>query len=297
MVKIDNLVTEMRNQRTMNLGEMSALEIAKIMNEEDGKVVAAVQEIVPEIAQAISVIADSIKGEGRLIYIGAGTSGRLGVLDAVECVPTFGVSFEKVIGLIAGGEKAFVRAVEGAEDSETLGVEDLQNIQLTAEDVVVGIAASGRTPYVSAALKYANKIGAPTIAVACNKHSIIGKIASIALEVEVGPEVLAGSTRLKSGTAQKMILNMLSTGAMVHIGKVYKNLMVDVQQTNLKLEERAKNIVMEATGVDAEEAREKLQAADNDVKVAIVMILANVDKMVAIERLKQADGFVARSIK
>jgi len=297
MVKIDDLVTETRNQRTMNLGEMTALEIAQVMNEEDEKVAQAIKPIVPQIAEAITLVANSIQGVGRLIYMGAGTSGRLGVLDAVECVPTFGVSFEKVIGLIAGGEGAFVRAVEGAEDSETLGVEDLQNINLTAEDVVIGIAASGRTPYVIAGLRYARTLGAATIAVSCNKNSLIGKEADIALEVEVGPEVLAGSTRLRSGTAQKMILNMISTGAMVRIGKVYKNLMVDVQQTNVKLEERGKNIVMEATGADRERVTQSLQAADNDVKIAIVMILANTTKEDAHNRLQRAKGFVAEAIK
>ena len=297
MVKIDNLLTEKRNVRTMGLGDMSALEIAQVMNEEDAKVPASIAEIIPEIATAIDIIAQSLQGTGRLIYIGAGTSGRLGVLDAVECVPTFGVSFEKVIGLIAGGEKAFIKAVEGAEDSEALGVSDLQEIKLQPEDVVVGIAASGRTPYVIAGLNYANEIDAATIAVACNKNSEIGAVAKLALEVEVGPEVLTGSTRLKSGTAQKLILNMLSTGAMVRIGKVYKNLMVDVQQTNLKLVERARNIVVEATGCERSQAEQALEAANNHVKVAIVMILANVSATEAVTRLEKANGFVGKTLE
>lgn len=297
MVKIDNLTTETRNKNTMNLDEMSGIEIAQVMNNEDAKVAGAISDIVTEIGKAIEIIAEQFRKGGRLIYTGAGTSGRLGVLDAVECMPTFGVDDEMVIGLIAGGEKAFVKAVEGAEDSEELGVNDLKEIQLTANDVVVGIAASGRTPYVIAGLEYANSIGAPTIAVACNKNSAVGAVAKVALEVNLGPEALTGSTRLKSGTAQKMILNMLSTGAMVRIGKVYQNLMVDVQQTNLKLRERAKNIVIEATGVDRETAQKTLEAADHSPKLAIVMLLAHCDAVEAKKRLEQAQGFVRQAIQ
>lgn len=297
MVKIDNLTTEKRNDKTLRLDEMTGLELATVMNEEDAKVALAVQEIVPAIGEAIEIIAAAFKKGGRLIYTGAGTSGRLGVLDAVECVPTFGVSPDQVIGLIAGGEKAFVVAVEGAEDSEELGIQDLKDNGLTANDVVVGIAASGRTPYVIAGLEYANSIGAKTIAVTCNKNSLVGQAASLALEVDAGPEVLTGSTRLKSGTAQKMILNMLSTGSMVRTGKAYKNLMVDVLQTNIKLVERAKNIVMEATGVERSIAEEALVKANNFPKIAIVTILANCTAEEAKQRLEKAEGFVSQAIK
>ncbi|GBU11275.1 N-acetylmuramic acid 6-phosphate (MurNAc-6-P) etherase [Erysipelotrichaceae bacterium] len=296
MVKIDNLTTEKRNEKTLHLDEMNGVELAQIMNEEDAKVSQAVGEIVPMIGEAIEIIAAAFKKGGRLIYTGAGTSGRLGVLDAVECVPTFGVAPEQVVGLIAGGEKAFVLAVEGAEDSEQLGIDDLKKINLNADDVVVGIAASGRTPYVIAGLEYANEIGAATIAVTCNKNSLVGKASKLPLEIDAGPEVLTGSTRLKSGTAQKMILNMLSTGAMVRTGKAYKNLMVDVLQTNIKLVERAKNIVMEATGVERAVAEKALLASNNHPKLAIVMLLADCSAADAKIRLEKAEGFVSKAI-
>jgi len=243
---LEHLTTETRNEKTMNLDEMSILDFLTTMNEEDEKVASAIKKELPSIAKAVEAIIKAKKQGGRLIYIGAGTSGRIGLLDAVECPPTFGTNPDEVIGLIAGGEKAFIKAVEGAEDSKELGMEDLQNIRLTKMDIVVGIAASGRTPYVIGALEYANSIEAQTVAVSCNKDSDIGKVANIAIEVVNGPEVLTGSTRLKAGTAQKLICNMLSTASMVGIGKVYGNLMVDVQLTNEKLVERAKRIVMEA---------------------------------------------------
>ncbi|MGL5042285.1 MAG: N-acetylmuramic acid 6-phosphate etherase [Culicoidibacterales bacterium] len=297
MVKIDNLTTEKRNQKTLHLDEMTGLELATIMNQEDENVAKAVAEIIPAIGEAIEIIATAFRKGGRLIYTGAGTSGRLGVLDAVECVPTFGVAPEQVVGLIAGGEKAFVVAVEGAEDSVQLGVDDLKALKLNQNDVVVGIAASGRTPYVIGGLNYANELGAQTIALTCNKNSLVGAAAKLPLEVDAGPEVLTGSTRLKSGTAQKMILNMLSTGAMVRTGKAYKNLMVDVLQTNIKLVERAKNIVTEATGVNRSVAEAALSKADNYPKIAIVMILADCDVDEAKSRLEQAEGFVSKAIK
>jgi N-acetylmuramic acid 6-phosphate etherase len=228
--------------------------------------------------------------------MGAGTSGRIGLLDAVECPPTFGTDPDEVVGLIAGGEKAFIKAVEGAEDSRELGVADLKEINFQAHDILVGIAASGRTPYVIAGLEYARELGAKTIAVSCNKGSLIGKAAEIAIEVENGPEVLTGSTRLKSGTSQKLICNMLSTASMVKTGKVYGNLMVDVQLTNEKLVERAARIVMQATDCDYETAKSFLSQADNKPKVAIVMILTGLSHAEAVEKLNQNQGFIRKTI-
>lgn len=297
MIDLTKLTTEQRNSKSMNLDQMSALEIAALMNEEDLNVVSAVKSQLEPLSKAIDAAAHSIQNNGRLIYLGAGTSGRLGVLDSVECPPTFGVSSELVQGLIAGGDKAFVKAVEGAEDSQELGRQDLERIQLTANDTVVGIAASGRTPYVIGAFNYANEIGATVVAIANNKDSEVGKYASICIELVNGPEVLTGSTRLKSGTSQKMALNIISTGAMVRSGKVYQNLMVDVQQTNQKLQVRAQNIVMEATGVSREEAIETLEKANGHVKLAIVMILAQVDALTATQKLDAANGHVRLAIQ
>lgn len=273
MIDLSVLVTESRNKETMGLDQMTPLEIVTVMNREDGKAVEAVEEVLPQIAQAIVWCTDSLKQKGRIIYIGAGTSGRLGVLDAVECPPTFGVSPDVVVGLMAGGTPAFVRAVEGAEDSQIMGEEDLKEIHLSPADIVIGLAASGRTPYVIYGLRYAKKIGCRTVAVSCNRDSEIGKEADLAIEPVPGPEVLTGSTRLKAGTVQKMVLNMISTGSMVGIGKVYQNLMVDVVQTNMKLITRAENIVMTATGCTREEARDSLEEAEGSVKLAITMIL------------------------
>ena len=273
MIDLSVLVTESRNKETMGLDQMTPLEIVTVMNREDGKAVEAIGEVLPQIAQAIAWCTDSLKQKGRIIYIGAGTSGRLGVLDAVECPPTFGVSPDVVVGLMAGGTPAFVRAVEGAEDSQTMGEEDLKEIHLSPADIVIGLAASGRTPYVIYGLRYAKKIGCRTVAVSCNRDSEIGKEADLAIEPVPGPEVLTGSTRLKAGTVQKMVLNMISTGSMVGIGKVYQNLMVDVVQTNMKLITRAENIVMTATGCTREEARDSLEEAEGSVKLAITMIL------------------------
>jgi len=262
------------------------------MNQEDEKAVKAVEEVLPQIATAIEWATDSLKAGGRIIYIGAGTSGRLGVLDAVECPPTFGVSRELVVGLIAGGDKAFVAAVEGAEDSESLGIEDLKALSLTPNDVVVGIAASGRTPYVSAALSYAKSIGCRTVSIACNEGSLIGTHADLAIEPVVGPEVLTGSTRLKAGTAQKMILNMISTGAMVGIGKAYQNLMVDVVQSNEKLRSRAENILMAATEITRDEARRLLDEAGGSVKLAITMKRTGVGPEEAKKNLMESRGHI-----
>ena len=297
MIDLSVLVTESRNKETMGLDQMTPLEIVTVMNREDGKAVEAVEEVLPQIAQAIAWCTDSLKQKGRIIYIGAGTSGRLGVLDAVECPPTFGVSPDVVVGLMAGGTPAFVRAVEGAEDSQTMGEEDLKEIHLSPADIVIGLAASGRTPYVIYGLRYAKKIGCRTVAVSCNRDSEIGKEADLAIEPVPGPEVLTGSTRLKAGTVQKMVLNMISTGSMVGIGKVYQNLMVDVVQTNMKLITRAENIVMTATGCTREEARDCLEEAEGSVKLAITMILLHCGAKSAKTRLNRAGGYVRNAIQ
>lgn len=296
MVDLNKIITERQNPKTLNLDKMSVKEALSVMSEEDKNVQLAVEEVIPEIEQAVQIIIEQFNKGGRLIYIGAGTSGRLGVLDAAECPPTFGTPPEKVIGLIAGGEKALTEAIENSEDNTKIGASDLKDIELGDQDVVVGIAASGRTPYVIGALDYANKQNTPTIAIACNKQSEIGKLATVAIEPTPGPEVLTGSTRLKAGTAQKMVLNMLSTISMVGIGKVYKNLMVDVQQSNEKLVARAEKIVIEATGADIEIARKALSDSDGSVKLAIIMILLNVDKEEAIKRLDEANGHIRAAL-
>lgn len=292
MISLNDMTTEKTNASTENLDTMSPLEIVQAMNQEDATVALSVQKVLPQIAQTVEWVVQSLRSGGRLIYMGAGTSGRLGVLDAVECPPTFGTSPDLVVGLIAGGERAFVKAVEGAEDSTTMGVEDLKALNLSAQDTVVGIAASGRTPYVVAALEYANGVGCNTVAISCNQGSAIGKAAKLAIEVEVGPEVLTGSTRLKAGTAQKMILNMISTASMVGVGKVYHNLMIDVQQTNAKLKVRAENIVMQVTDVSREQARETLDAAKGSVKLALVMLLQGCDAQTAEQKLVVSNGHV-----
>ncbi|MDI3235146.1 N-acetylmuramic acid 6-phosphate etherase [Exiguobacterium antarcticum] len=289
---LEKLATERRNEKTMRLDDMSIEEMLTVMNEEDQTVAAVIQQEIPVIKQVVDRVIQSFQADGRLIYIGAGTSGRLGVLDAAECVPTFGVSPDMVVGLIAGGERALIKAVEGAEDSKTLAVEDLQALQLTANDTVIGIAASGRTPYVIGGLDYAREVGAATAALSCNKQAAISEHADFRIEVETGPEVLTGSTRLKAGTAQKLVLNMISTAAMIGVGKVYQNLMVDVQSTNEKLEIRAKRMIVEATGVDLETAARYFTSANGHVKTAIVMILADVSYSEAVERLQRAHGFV-----
>ena len=291
-VMLEKLATERRNQRTMELDDMSVEEILTIMNEEDQSVAGVIRQEIPVIKKVVNRVIQSFQAGGRLIYIGAGTSGRLGVLDAAECVPTFGVSPKMVVGLIAGGERALIKAVEGAEDSKTLAVEDLQALKVNANDTVIGIAASGRTPYVIGGLDYAREIGAATAALSCNKDAVISQHADLRIEVETGPEVLTGSTRLKAGTAQKLVLNMISTAAMIGIGKVYQNLMVDVQSTNEKLEIRAKRMIVEATGVDLETAARYFTSANGHVKTAIVMILADVSYTEAVERLQRAHGFV-----
>ena len=291
-VEINQLTTEKRNPNTMHLDQMSVGQVLELINKEDQQVPEVIAEALGQIEAAVETIIQSFNAGGRLIYFGAGTSGRLGVLDAAECVPTFGVSPDLVVGLIAGGDKAMVEAVEGAEDSLTLAEEDFKKLKLNANDTVVGIAASGRTPYVIGGLQYAQSIGAKTVSIACNQQAKISGFAQIPIEVDCGPEVLTGSTRLKAGTAQKLILNMLSTVSMIGIGKVYQNLMVDVQATNEKLEERSKRIIMAATECSYEEAASYFEAANHKVKVAIVMILTNLDATEASQKINAANGFV-----
>ncbi len=294
-VSIENLTTERQNPQTLHLDELSIREACRLMNEEDAQVAKAVGEELTSIEKVIEKVIEAFRKGGRLIYIGAGTSGRLGVLDAAECVPTFGVEPTMVVGLIAGGQKAMLTAVEGAEDSLDLAEEELRQIQLAKNDVVIGIAASGRTPYVIGGLRYAQDVGAVTCSLSCNKEALISKEAQLAIEVDCGPEFLTGSTRLKAGTAQKLILNMISTISMIGIGKVYGNLMVDVQPTNQKLVERAKRIIMSATEVSYEIAEEFYERADHNVKVAIVMILTGSSRKKALEKLQAADGFIRKT--
>lgn len=288
--------TEQRNQASMKLDEMSIEEIAQLMNKEDQGVPAAIEKVLPDLTPLIEAVVEAFKNDGRLIYIGAGTSGRLGILDAVECVPTFGTPPEQVVGVIAGGETAIKDAVEGAEDSKEFAVEDLKNLNLTDKDVVVGIAASGRTPYVIGGLEYANEIGAKTGSISNNQNTKVSALADYPIEVISGPEVLTGSTRLKAGTAQKLVLNMISTISLVKVGKVYENLMVDVMATNEKLVDRAKRIIVEATGVEYEEAERVFEEAES-VKLAIVMILSGASKEDASKALEEMNGFVRDSIQ
>ncbi|MGL5378470.1 N-acetylmuramic acid 6-phosphate etherase [Clostridium sp.] len=296
-LNLGRLTTESRNQNTLDIDRVSTLEMVKKINNEDKKVAEAVEKELPQIAEAIDGIVEGIHKGGRLIYMGAGTSGRLGILDASECPPTYGVSEELVQGLIAGGQEAIFRAKEGAEDSKELAVEDLKAKNITANDTIVGLAASGRTPYVIGGLEYANEIGALTVSVTCNADSEVAKVAKISIAPVVGAEVVTGSTRLKSGTAQKLVLNMLSTGAMIKLGKVYGNLMVDVKSTNEKLVERAKRIVCEATGVTTDVAAEKLDETGFDVKLAIFMILSKLNKEEAIVKLEENKGYIAEALK
>ena len=294
---LEGLSTETRNQETMNLDEMSSLEIVQAMNKEDLKVPQVITGLLPIISKVVDICAEALKTKHRVFYMGAGTSGRLGIVDSSECPPTFNASPNEFIGLIAGGERAFIKAVEGAEDSEDLGKEDLIKRNFCKEDICIGLAASGRTPYVIGGLKYAKSIGAQTVSISCNKNAKVSKFADYPIEAIVGPEILTGSTRLKAGTAQKLILNMISTGAMIRRGKSYQNLMVDLQMNNKKLERRALNIIKEATGVGENEAKEYIQKSKGSVKVAIVMILANCDYDDAIKRLDKADGQVRFAIK
>jgi len=266
--------------------------LLELMNEEDGRVAPAVGRCLPQITAAVELITGRLQAGGRLVYLGAGTSGRLGVLDAAECPPTFGTDPGQVVGLIAGGPAALTQAVEGAEDSPQGGEDDLRAVRLTDQDCVVGLAASGRTPYVIGGLAYARSVGAATVSVTCNPGAAISAYADIAIEVDNGPEVLTGSTRLKAGTSQKLVLNMLSTAVMIRLGKVYGNLMVDIVPTNAKLVERAHGIIATATGVDADAASEYYRRAAGRPKTAIVMILADVDRAEAERRLHRSAGVV-----
>ncbi|MBQ1692180.1 MAG: N-acetylmuramic acid 6-phosphate etherase [Erysipelotrichaceae bacterium] len=293
-VKIDNLSTEKRNEKTKDIDLLSVDEILKIMNEEDLKVVDAVKGALPEIRIVIDECIQAYKRGGRIIYIGAGTSGRLGLMDAVEVVPTY--TSDRFVGLIAGGDNAFVKAVEGAEDSRELAVEDLKNISLNEKDMVIGIAASGRTPYVIGGLDYAREVGASTGCLCCNFNTEIADHCDLPIELSAGPEVVTGSTRLKSGTCQKIVLNMISTVTMVKVGKVFGNLMVDVKATNEKLVERCRRVVMEATGCDHDRADAVLKETENNCKLAIVMILLNIPLNEAKEKLERADDNIRMAL-
>ena len=287
---LSTLITEQRNPNSMHVDSLSALEIVQLMNKEDKQVPLAIEKCLPQIAQAVECIVAAFQQGGRLVYIGAGTSGRLGVLDASECPPTFGVSPEMVKGIIAGGERALRHPIEGAEDSKEQAVIDLQTIQFSSKDVLVGIAASGRTPYVIGALEYAKSLGSATVSIASNPNSAMANIVDIAIDTVVGPEVLTGSSRLKSGTAQKLVLNMLTTASMILMGKCYQNLMVDVQASNEKLKARAIRIVMQATDCDKALAEETLKLADQNAKLAIMMILSGLDRAQAEALLEKHQG-------
>lgn len=297
MVELKKIATEQRNPNTMNIDTLSTLDMVNLINQEDHRVAEAVGLVTDKIAQAVDVIADRLGKGGRLIYCGAGTSGRLGILDAVECPPTYSTDPEMVQALMAGGYDAIFKAVEGAEDSKELGVKDMEQIRFTAGDVLVGIAASGRTPYVLGCMAYAKKLGAPTISVTCCPGSELDTFADIGIAPAPGPEVVTGSTRMKSGTAQKMVLNMLSTGAMIKLGKVYGNLMVDVKPSNEKLIRRCVTIVCSAAACSEEEATAALEACGYHPKVAIVMVLRGVDADKARGMLDSANGRVAEVLK
>lgn len=295
--KLETLVTEGRNENTLDIDRLSTLEIIEKINNEDKKVAYAVEEAKESIAKAVDIITERIKRGGRLLYMGAGTSGRLGILDASECPPTYGVSFELVQGLMAGGNTAIFKAAEGAEDNAELGKQDLIDKNLTSDDVVCGIAASGRTPYAIGGMKYAKSVGAAVLCVTMNPHSEMASIADVPISVVVGPEVVMGSTRMKAGTAQKLVLNMLTTATMIKLGKVYSNLMVDVKASNEKLVTRAKRIVMLATEVSEEEATKVLEETNFNVKLSILMIVSGLNKEKAEQLLKDSDGYIAKAIE
>jgi len=294
---LSKLVSEGRNPDTMDLDTLNSLELVTRINAQDKQVPLAVEQELPAIAKAVDAISEAFRSGGRLFYVGAGTSGRLGILDATECPPTFGVDESMVVGLIAGGHEAIFRSQEGAEDSQHQGQQDLINNELNNKDVVVGIAASGRTPYVLGAMEYASSLKTCTVAISCNPNSPIAQCADIAISPVVGPEVLTGSTRMKSGTAQKLVLNMLTTASMVRIGKSYQNLMVDVQPTNKKLIARATNIVMQATQCNEEEATALLQQSHNDVKASILMQLTGASYNDAKQSLIDSAGFLRKAIE
>ena len=293
-MKIDltSMITESRNPASADIDSLPALDMLRVINREDQTVALAVEKTLPQVAQVVDAVAQAFRLGGRLIYIGAGTSGRLGILDASECPPTFGTPAEQVVGLIAGGHKAILKAVENAEDNRELAVSDLKALNFSEKDVLVGIAASGRTPYVLGGMEYALSLGATVAAVSCNPDSEMSRLAGIAITPVVGPEVITGSSRMKAGTAQKLILNMVTTGAMIRSGKVYGNLMADVEATNAKLVERQKRIVMAATECDRATAEQALAACDGHCKTAIVMILAQLSAGDAKALLAQHQGFI-----
>ncbi|WP_318474073.1 N-acetylmuramic acid 6-phosphate etherase [Photobacterium leiognathi] len=297
-MKIDltTLVTESRNVASENIDMLSTIDMLKVINQEDQKVALVVEAIIPEIARVVDLIAEAFQSGGRLIYTGAGTSGRLGILDASECPPTYGSDPDLVIGLIAGGHKAILKAVENAEDNEELGATDLQQIGFNHKDVLVGIAASGRTPYVIGSMNYAKSVGAKVAVLSCNANSPMAEIADINITPIVGAEVVTGSSRMKAGTAQKLVLNMLTTGAMIRTGKVFGNLMVDVEATNAKLIQRQKNIVVEATGCSESQAAEALTQCNNHCKTAILMILLNINADLAAAKLSKHHGFIRHAL-
>lgn len=298
MMKIDltTLVTESRNAVSENIDMLSTIDMLKVINQEDQKVALAVEAIIPEIAKVVDLIANAFQSGGRLIYVGAGTSGRLGILDASECPPTYGSNPDVVVGLIAGGHQAILKAVENAEDNLELGAADLQKIGFNNKDILVGIAASGRTPYVLGAMNYATSVGATVATLSCNANSPMTQIADINLTPIVGPEVVTGSSRMKAGTAQKLVLNMLTTGAMIRTGKVFGNLMVDVEATNAKLIQRQHNIVVEATGCLESQAAAALAQCNNHCKTAILMILLDIDVELAAAKLSKHNGFIRHAL-
>jgi N-acetylmuramic acid 6-phosphate etherase len=295
-VSIRELETERQNRASSDLDTLSALEIARVINHEDGKVAAAVKRALPQIAQAIDAIAEAIRNGGRLIYVGAGTSGRLAALDAAECPPTFNIDPRTIQYVIAGGDKALGHAAEYSEDSRTMGQRDIARRKPGKQDVVIGIAASGRTPYTIAAVEHARKKGAITAALVCNRGSELGRVAEIEIVLEVGPEAVSGSTRMKAGSAQKMALNLLSTGAMARLGYIYGNLMVNVHTVNEKLMERGLAILEKAAGVDRAAALKSLKAADNQVAVALIMLKTRLGRTQAEIRLKSVKGNVRQAI-
>ena len=295
-IDLSRLVTESRNPASAEIDTLSTIEMLQVINQEDQKVAIAVQAVLPQIAQTVDVITQAFANGGRLIYMGAGTSGRIGILDASECPPTYGTHPDMVIGLIAGGHQAILKAVENAEDNAQMGQDDLKTLNLTQHDVVVGIAASGRTPYVLGGLEYAKSVGATTASIACNPACAMAEAADIAILPVVGAEVVTGSSRMKAGTAQKLVLNMLTSGAMIRSGKVFGNLMVDVEATNAKLIQRQTNIVVEATGATKEEAEKALEACERHCKTAILMILADLDAEHAKSRLAEHNGFIRAAL-
>jgi N-acetylmuramic acid 6-phosphate etherase len=294
---MDHLTTEQNNPESVSIDQMDPIQIAMLMNREDLKVVAAVERVLPDIARAIELVTERVQAGGRLIYIGAGTSGRLGVLDASECPPTFNTPPALVVGLIAGGYRALTNAIEGAEDNRQAGEEDLRGVEVDAKDVVCGIATSGRTPYVLGGLAYAQSLGAATLGVTCNEVSELSEVSDVLIAPVVGPEILSGSTRLKAGTATKMVLNMISTGTMIRIGKTYGNWMVDLRATNVKLKDRSIRIVSGITGLDRERAESLLARCDGEVKTAIVSQALGVEKIEAQRRLKVAGGRLRTAIQ